>query len=264
MNENLGLILDTNRLTRDSDKQQLIGGIPPIIYNIRTLFDMNRVGLILIMVKTKSDADELNYILKRYIPYSVNDIRLIVMEDLPSYQAYKELYEKGNSQRMFELFLFFPEAVRTNIYKIFMTLHVAFSHIITITSNSYFEDVFTRHFNTIDDCPDFLIVCNNARKESLHEDRGVITMGRTLYKSIQSVFTASHFSKVDKGISEYAKEYIEDTAEEFKFRYCAMESSSFGCLSSSNINNPFEYMPCKAYVEAYKNLFKENYLSYID
>lgn len=260
---NLGLILDTNRKYNKFFKNDTA-----LVYNIELLKAM-QVYEIVIMVKTSAEKESNRAQLKSYFPNADKFINYIVLEDLYSYKENAEIYKKGNSSFIFETFLFFKEVYVGEKRHCFDDLTVIPSNVITIGDIDRLARSIYQNPNDRFIAPLFNVMFisgdadrNNINRANIDRDKGIVIFDRLIYNSIASLFTSQYFGNNHHSLAGYLFDYVEDTKEEFGLTAGTISSGDFTVFSTSDINNPFELMPCVEYLEAYKKLFKRYYLSY--
>ena len=262
---NLGLILDTNRKYNKLFKNNIytVDNVPALVYNIELLKAM-QVYEIVIMVKTSAEKENNRVQLKPYFPNADKFIDYIVLEDLYSYKENAEIYKKGNSSFIFETFLFFKEVYIGEKRHCFDDLTVIPSNIITIGDTDHLARSIYQNPNDRFIAPLFnvMFISGDADRNNIDRDKGIVIFDRLIYNSIASLFTSQYFGNNHHSLAGYLFDYVEDTKEEFGLTAGTISSGLFTVFSTSDINNPFELMPCVEYLEAYKKLFKQYYLSY--
>ena len=262
---NLGLILDTNRKYNKLHKNNsyTLDNIPAIVYNIELLKTIS-VYEIVIMVKTSAEKENNQAQLRPYFENADNFINYIVLEELASYKENIDLYKKGNSRSIFEAFLFFKEIYVGENRHFFDELFVIPSNIITVGNYNFVSDSIYRYpdsrFHEESVPHNFTFISEKIDDDSIGRDKGIIIFDRLVYNSIASLFTSQYFGNNHHSLASYLFEYIEDTKEEFELKSRKIESGVFSPISTCDINNPFELMPCIEYLEAYRKLFKRDYL----
>ena len=262
---NLGLILDTNRKYNKLFKNNIytVDNVPALVYNIELLKAM-QVYEIVIMVKTSAEKENNRVQLKPNFPNADKFIDYIVLEDLYSYKENAEIYKKGNSSFIFETFLFFKEVYIGEKRHCFDDLAVIPSNIITIGDTDHLARSIYQNPNDRFIAPLFnvMFISGDADRNNIDRDKGIVIFDRLIYNSIASLFTSQYFGNNHHSLAGYLFDYVEDTKEEFGLTAGTISSGLFTVFSTSDINNPFELMPCVEYLEAYKKLFKQYYLSY--